>query len=142
MKTINKLKVVSAAMAIGFIVATTQAQQVISWNFDGYGDISGPSQQTGAVLAPYWNSTYLIDGNSGVPENNLLDNTGTPTTLGASFVSNSQYGQAAATRHPERPRAVVPPPRVRLTLVDWAPPRPSQRRRRARTRRIAGGKSP
>ena len=94
MKTINKLKVVSAAMAIGFIVATTQAQQVISWNFDGYGDISGPSQQAGAVLAPYWNSTYLIDGNSGVPENNLLDNTGTPTTLGASFVSNSQYGYA------------------------------------------------
>ena len=94
MKTINKLKVVSAAMAIGFTVATTQAQQVISWNFDGYGDISGPSQQAGVVLASYWNSTYLIDGNSGAPENNLLDNTGTSTTLGASFVSNSQYGYA------------------------------------------------
>jgi len=78
---------------IGFATAAVNAQ-VVSWNFDGYGDISGPSQQAGVVQSPYWNSTYLIDGNSGAPENNLLDNTGAATTLGASFTDNSQYGYA------------------------------------------------
>ena len=82
------------AFAVMLTVGLSLKAQVISWNFDGYGDISGPSQQAGVVLSPYWNSTYLIDGNSGAPENNLKDNTGTATTLGASFVDNSQYGYA------------------------------------------------
>jgi len=83
-------------LAVAFISTASfvlQAQ-TISWNFDGYGDISGPSQLAGVAPAAYWNSTYLIDGNSGAPENNLLDNTGTATTLGASFTDNSQYGYA------------------------------------------------
>ncbi len=94
MKNIIKLKTLcGAAVVLGLFTATTRGQ-TISWNFDGFGDISGPSQQAGVVLAPYWNSTYLIDGNSGAPENNLLDNTGTATTLSASFTDNSQYGYA------------------------------------------------
>jgi len=82
------------AVGILSIASFTLQAQVISWNFDGYGDISGPGQQAGIVPAVYWNSTYLIDGNSGAPENNLVDNTGTATTLGASFTDNSQYGYA------------------------------------------------
>lgn len=95
LKTTNKSKAIGvlAAVTLGFTVVSAQAQ-VIGWNFDGYGDISGPSQLAGVVQAAYWNSTYLIDGNSGAPENNLLDNTGAATTLGASFTDNSQYGYA------------------------------------------------
>ncbi len=87
----KQIILVASLLTTGFAL---QAQNVISWNFDGYGDISGAGQSAGVVLAPYWNSTYLIDGNSGAPENNLLDNTGTATTLGASFTDNSQYGYA------------------------------------------------
>ncbi len=92
--SINFKTLCLATTAIAGFWATSVPAQVISWNFDGYGDISGPSQLAGVVLAPYWNSTYLIDSNSGAPENNLLDNTGTATTLGASFTDNSQYGYA------------------------------------------------
>lgn len=95
LKTANKTRTrnLSLAVILGFAAISARAQ-VISWNFDGYGDISGPSQQAGVVLSPYWNSTYLIDGNSGAPESNLLDNSGTATTLSASFTDNSQYGYA------------------------------------------------
>ena len=61
---------------------------------DGYGTITGSSQFAGVASAANWNDTYLIDGNSGNPENNLIDNSGAPTTLSESFVANSQYGWA------------------------------------------------
>ena len=94
MKNNNKFKVLSVAVGVAFFAATVQAQ-TISWNFDGYGDISGSSQQAGVVLSPYWNSTYLIDGNSGATENNLLDSSGLATTTSVgNFIDNSQYGWA------------------------------------------------
>src|ERR1700744_67137 len=71
-----------------------QGQSTISWNFDGYGTINGANAFAGIVLSPNWNDTYLIDGNSGAPENNLMDNTGTATSLSASFTDNSQFGYA------------------------------------------------
>ena len=77
---------------IGFLTTSVHAQ-TISWNFDGWGDISGSGELAGVALAPYWNSTYLIDGNSGATENNLLDSTGTATSMSVgNFVNNSQYG--------------------------------------------------
>lgn len=71
-----------------------QGQEVISWNMDGYGTINGASAYAGVVSSAYWNDTYLIDGNSGAAENNLVDNTGTATTLGESFTANSPTGWA------------------------------------------------
>jgi len=94
MKNSIKLKALCLATTaiVGCSVASVSAQ-TISWNFDGWGDVSGPSEFAGVALAPYWNSTYLIDGNSGATENNLLDSTGTATSMSVgSFVDNSQYG--------------------------------------------------
>jgi len=100
----NSIKFKTLCLATTTIIGCSAASvsaQTISWNFDGYGDISGPSQQAGVVLAPYWNSTYLIDGNSGATENNLLDSTGTATSMSAgSFVDNSQYGWAVQFSSP------------------------------------------
>jgi hypothetical protein len=85
---------------IGCSVASVHAQS-ISWNFDGWGDISGSSQLAGVALSPYWNSTYLIDGNSGATENNLLDSTGTATSMSVgNFVDNSQYGYQIQSSQP------------------------------------------
>jgi hypothetical protein len=89
-----KMLIVTAAAAILMAAATNVKAQTVSWNFDGYGTINGASQSAGVVNAAYWNDTYLIDGNSGNPENNLIDNSGNATTLGASFTDNSQYGYA------------------------------------------------
>jgi hypothetical protein len=89
-----KMMIATAAAAILLAAATSVKAQTISWNFDGYGTINGGSQYAGVVSAANWNDTYLIDGNSGNPENNLIDNSGNATTLGASFTDNSQYGYA------------------------------------------------
>jgi hypothetical protein len=89
-----KTPTLASLAVVGSLAASVHAQS-ISWNFDGYGDISGASQQAGVVLAPYWNSTYLIDGNSGATENNLLDSSGAATSMSVgNFVDNSQYGWA------------------------------------------------
>jgi len=95
----KKLTILKSSSALVFAIALAgsclpASAQVISWNFDGYGTINGSGEYAGVVSANYWNDTYLIDGNSGNPESNLIDNTGTPTTLSASFVDNSQYGYA------------------------------------------------
>ena len=51
--SINRKKLCLATTSIiGFLAASVHAQ-TIGWNFDGWGDISGPSQQAGVVLAPY-----------------------------------------------------------------------------------------
>ncbi len=89
-----KILAATAATAILTAAATNTNAQTISWNFDGYGTINGGSAYAGVVSAANWNDTYLIDGNSGNPENNLIDNNGNATTLGASFTDNSQYGWA------------------------------------------------
>ena len=89
-----KMMIATAAAAILLAAATSVKAQTISWNFDSYGTINGGSQYAGVVSAANWNDTYLIDGNSGNPENNLIDNSGNATTLGASFTDNSQYGYA------------------------------------------------
>jgi hypothetical protein len=95
MKNMIKLNTLGASVAVGFGFFVVSAQaQVISWNFDGYGTINGGSDYAGVVSADYWNDTYQIDGNSGAPESNLINNTGTATTLSASFTDNSQYGYA------------------------------------------------
>ena len=94
MKNSIKFKTLCLATTaiIGCLAASVSAQ-TISWNFDGWGDISGPSQLAGVALAPYWNSTYLIDANSGATEINLLNSTGTATSMSVgSFVDNSQFG--------------------------------------------------
>ncbi|HXC98409.1 MAG TPA: PEP-CTERM sorting domain-containing protein [Verrucomicrobiae bacterium] len=89
-----RMLVVAATAVILTIAATSVKAQIVSWNFDGYGTINGGSQYAGVVSAANWNDTYLIDGNSGNPENNLIDNSGNATTVGASFTDNSQYGYA------------------------------------------------
>jgi len=96
MKNITVLQTSSALVFAAALAlpSFTASAQVISWNFDGYGTINGSGDYAGVVSANYWNDTYLIDGNSGNPESNLIDNTGTATTLGASFSDNSQYGWA------------------------------------------------
>jgi len=96
MKKLTILKTSSALVFASALAGSslTASAQVISWNFDGYGTINGSGAYAGVASANYWNDTYLIDGNSGNPESNLIDNTGTPTTLSASFSDNSQYGYA------------------------------------------------
>jgi hypothetical protein len=89
-----KMLFATATAAVMLAAATSIKAQTISWNFDGYGTINGGSQYAGVASAANWNDTYLIDGNSGNPENNLIDNSGNATTLGASFTDNSQYGYA------------------------------------------------
>ena len=92
----NSIKFKTLCLATTAIIgcsAASASAQSISWNFDGWGDVSGPSQLAGVALAPYWNSTYLIDQNSGATENNLLDSTGTATTMSVgNFVDNSRFG--------------------------------------------------
>ncbi len=90
----TKLLAVAAAVVVLLTATATAQAQIISWNFDGYGTINGASEFAGIANAAYWNDTYLIDGNSGNPENNLINNSGAATTLGASFIDNSQYGWA------------------------------------------------
>ena len=87
----SSLFVVALTLSAGMAV---QGQGVISWNFDAYGTIDGASAFAGVVLSPNWNDTYVIDGNSGAAENNLINNAGTATSLSASFSDNSQYGYA------------------------------------------------
>jgi len=87
----SSLLVVALSLSAGIVA---QGQSVISWNFDGYGTFSGANAFAGVVLAPNWNDTYLIDGNSGAPETNLLNSAGTATGVSASFSDNSQYGYA------------------------------------------------
>jgi len=87
----SSLLVVALSLSAGI---AAQGQSVISWNFDGYGTINGANAFAGVVLSPNWNDTYLIDGNSGAAENNLINDAGTATSLSASFSDNSQYGYA------------------------------------------------
>lgn len=89
-----RMLIATATAAVLMAAATSVKAQTVSWNFDGYGTINGGSQYAGVVSAANWNDTYLIDGNSGNPENNLIDNSGNATTVGASFTDNSQYGYA------------------------------------------------
>ena len=81
--------------------------QIISWNVDSYGTISG-ANMAGAVAAANWNDSWLENGNSinayGSPTavNGLLDNSGTATSLNMAYqawgfyqIQNSAPGQDA-----------------------------------------------
>jgi hypothetical protein len=79
---------------IAFIVFITVElalrAQVISWNADSYGTISGPNA-AGVVPAANWNDSWLQNGNAispyGSPTvvNGLTDSSGTSTTLSLSY---------------------------------------------------------
>jgi hypothetical protein len=76
-----KNSLVALFLCAGF---AAQAQNVISWNLDVYGTISGSSEYAGVVSAAYWNDSWNINGNatgSSVTSANLLDNSGAATTL-------------------------------------------------------------
>jgi hypothetical protein len=85
MKTISNVIVVAAAT----VAASLQAQ-VISWNADANGTISG-ANVAGVVLAANWNDSWLENGNAispyGSPTvvNSLVDNSGTATTLNMAY---------------------------------------------------------
>ena len=57
--------------------------QIISWNYDDYGTVTGPSEYAGVVSVANWNDSW-IDNNQTA---NLLDSTGAATTLGFSCTS-------------------------------------------------------
>ena len=78
------------AVALGTLAVKTQAQNVISWNVDDNGTISG-ANVAGVVPAANWNDSWLENGNAispyGSPTavNGLLDNSGTATSLNIAY---------------------------------------------------------
>jgi hypothetical protein len=63
------------------------APAAISWNYDDYGTVTGPSEYAGAVSVANWNDSW-IDNNQTA---NLLDSTGAATTLGFSCTSTGSW---------------------------------------------------
>lgn len=79
MKQQNTLKWAVALLA----AAVTGAQaQVISWNLDHWGGVSGTSQYAGVALANNWNNSWPSN-----PTTDLIDNSGAATTLDLAYVS-------------------------------------------------------
>ena len=92
MKNIIKLKLKTlcgAAVVLGLFTATTQGQ-IISWNVDANGTISG-ANVAGVVSAANWNDSWLENGNAinafGSPTavNGLIDNSGAATSLNIAY---------------------------------------------------------
>lgn len=85
MKNINKIIVIAVAAA-----ATSLQAQVISWNVDDNGTISG-ANVAGVVSAANWNDSWLENDNAispyGSPTvvNGLIDNTGAATSLNIAY---------------------------------------------------------
>jgi hypothetical protein len=85
MKNINKIIVIAVAAA-----ATSLQAQVISWNVDDNGTISG-ANVAGLAPAANWNDSWIENGNAispyGSPTavNGLMDNTGTRTSLNIAY---------------------------------------------------------
>jgi len=90
MKNIMKLKILcGAAVVLSLLTATTRGQ-VISWNVDANGTISG-ANVAGVASAANWNDSWLENGNAinayGSPTvvNGLVNNSGTATTLSIAY---------------------------------------------------------
>jgi len=82
----SKLFILALSLSAGI---TAQAQNVVSFNVDVFGTISGGSQYAGFVSASYWNDTWLMNGNAsgntGITWADLVDNTGTATGMSATY---------------------------------------------------------
>lgn len=77
MKNISKL----AAITLLSAAATALHAQVVSWNFDSYGTVSG-ANVAGVVPAANWNNSWPSN-----PTSNLIDSTGAATSLGIAYGS-------------------------------------------------------
>lgn len=86
--------IMSVALAAGLLAQTqaVKAQTAISWNYDFYGTVEGPSQFAGVVSVANWNNSYPLN-----PTANLLDSSGAATTLG---FSTSAGGWRIQGSHP------------------------------------------
>ncbi|HOK66386.1 MAG TPA: PEP-CTERM sorting domain-containing protein [Anaerohalosphaeraceae bacterium] len=80
----------AALTAVVVFGAVCRADTIVSWNYNRYGDAYGTQSTDVAGVAPYsasyWNDTWL-DGRT----TDLLDNTGTPTTIDISWVSYNSW---------------------------------------------------
>jgi hypothetical protein len=75
----NSQKLGIALMLTAALAA--KGQNIISWNYDVYGTLQ-PACTAGVVAVCNWNDSFTIDGNAlNATEDNLMDNTGVPTTL-------------------------------------------------------------
>ncbi len=83
----------AAAVAAVFCAIRVQSQ-VISWNYDRYGTVSGANEQAGVVLAANWNNSWPND-----PTTGLIDNTGAATTLNFSY-GPTAYAWSIQASHP------------------------------------------
>jgi hypothetical protein len=81
------------AVALGTLAVKTQAQ-VISWNFDVNGTVSGAGDSAGVVLANNWNNSWPSN-----PTTGLIDNSGTATTLNLSY-GPTAYAWSIQGSHP------------------------------------------
>ena len=85
-----KTAVKSLCLASALIPALALQAQIISWNVDSYGTISG-ANMAGAVSAANWNDSWIENGNAinayGSPTviNGLTDNSGAATSLNIAY---------------------------------------------------------
>lgn len=77
-----------------------QADTIVSWNYNRYGDAYGTQSTDVAGVGPYsasyWNDTWL-DGRT----TDLLDNTGTPTTIDITWASFNTWSIQASHPGPD-----------------------------------------
>ena len=77
---INASKIAAAAGLAA--LATSAHAQVVGWNLDDWGTVSGAGSYAGVVSANNWNNSW-----PGNPTSNLMDNSGTATTLDLAYSS-------------------------------------------------------
>jgi len=86
---INTSKIATAALFAA--LATSAGAQVISWNLDDWSTVSGAGSYAGVVPANNWNNSWPSN-----PTSNLMDNSGTSTTLNLAYGSfNTWHIQAS-----------------------------------------------
>ncbi len=74
------------ALAGALLAAATSHAQVISWNQDSNGTVSGTGSYAGVVLANNWNNSWPSN-----PTVDLIDNSGAATTLDLSYTAAATY---------------------------------------------------
>jgi len=75
----------SAALLLLGITAPSLSAAVVSWNYDVYGDVFG-TRVAGIVPVANWNNSYPSN-----PTTNLIDDSGTATTVDISYSSVNYY---------------------------------------------------
>ena len=78
------MKIIAAAVLL--TASFTLQAQVISWNLDNNGTVSG-ANQAGVVLAANWNNSWPAN-----PTVGLIDNSGAATTLDLAYASFNTWG--------------------------------------------------